>query len=312
MTNSIIIHQLQARIDQLSLYQQLSQYCVNTIIQYTRLVKQCSVLNDAVYDGHADAMDGPNSQQSFRLYLKQLKANNITISHDFNTSIKSVKKSLTTLHSSVSSSTSSTSQISSSPATTTTTTISQSSSPPLTPPTATSSDACSNDLKDIEFAFNSNLVKIHQHGPARKFEFKNIIGSIDYMIAMMNDMVLVNDITTSLLSYHTVDSVSAINSLSSPSPSSSSSSSPLLLESVLTIDQLISTSISIHETNPQLIARCYYLTTLYILSPELSQLLWASMYVNGLPHSMIDSDVVSRKWLCENPTSAAWDLLRGE
>ena len=58
-------------------------------------------------------------------------------------------------------------------------------------------------------------------------------------------------------------------------------------------------------------ARCYYLSTLHILSPDLSQLLWASMYASGLPHSMIDSDLVNKKWLCENPTSAAWDLLKG-
>jgi len=245
---------------------------------------------------------GPNNQQSFRLHLKQLKAHNIIINNTLKNKIINCKNSLSTFK-----------------------TILQQLLLPPPPPTTTSSttatttkpstDVCDHELKDIQFALNPNLIKIHQHGPARKFEFKSYVSSIDYMLSIMDDMLLVNETTISLLYYHTVDSVSAINTLSSSSSSSSSSasasSSSSPLSSVLTIDQLITTSVSIHETNPQLMARCYYLSTLHILSPDLSQLLWASMYASGLPHSMIDSDLVNKKWLCENPTSAAWDLLKG-
>ena len=294
-TTSIIVHALRAKIDQLALYHLLSRYCVDIITQYTRLVKQCSHLNESMYEGGGGGGgiddEGPNNQQSFRLHLKQLKAHNITINNTLKNNIINFKNSLSTFK---------------------TILQQQLPLPPTTTTTKPSTDVCDHESKDIQFALNPNLIKIHQHGPARKFEFKNYVSSVDYLVSMMDDMLLVNETTVSLLSYHTVDSVSAINNLSSISSSSSSSSSSSPLASVLTIDQLITTSVSIHETDPQLMARCYYLSTLYILSPDLSQLLWASMYSSGLPHSMIDSDLVNKKWLCENPTSAAWDLLKGD
>jgi hypothetical protein len=316
LLTSIIVHVLRAKVDQLSLYHVLSRYCVDIIMQYNRLVKQCAHLHETTYEGGINTDDdaavasakmimeeGPNNQQSFRLHLKQLKAHNIIINNTLKNKIINCKNSLSTFKTILQ-------QLLLPP---TTTTSSSSTTATTTKP---STDVCDHELKDIQFALNPNLIKIHQHGPARKFEFKSYVSSIDYMLSMMDDMLLVNETTISLLYNHTVDSVSAINSLSSSSSSSSSSSassssSSSPLSSVLTIDQLITTSVSIHETNPQLMARCYYLSTLHILSPDLSQLLWASMYASGLPHSMIDSDLVNKKWLCENPTSAAWDLLKG-
>ena len=299
---------LRAKVDQLALYHVLSRYCVDIIMQYNRLVKQCAHLNETIYEGGINTDDaaaaasanmmmeaGPNNQQSFRLHLKQLKAHNIIINNTLKNKIINCKNSLSTFKTILQQ------QLQLPPPITTSSSSSSTTKP--------STDVCDHELQDIQFALNPNLIKIHQHGPARKFEFKSYVSSIDYMLSMMNDMLLVNETTISLLYYHTVDSVSAINSLSSSSSSSASASTSS--SSVLTIDQLITTSVSIHETNPQLMARCYYLSTLHILSPDLSQLLWASMYASGLPHSMIDSDLVNKKWLCENPTSAAWDLLKG-
>jgi len=216
LLTSIIVHVLRAKVDQLALYHVLSRYCVDIIMQYNRLVKQCAHLNETMYEGGINTDDdaaaasakmmmeeGPNNQQSFRLHLKQLKVHNIIINNTLKNKIINCKNSLSTFKTIL--------QLLLPPPPIT---ISSSSTTTTTKP---STDVCDHELKDIQFSLNPNLIKIHQHGPARKFEFKNYVSSIDYMLSMMNDMLLVNETTISLLSYHTVDSVSAINSLSSSS-----------------------------------------------------------------------------------------------
>ena len=165
-----------------------------------------------------------------------------------------------------------------------------------------------NQCSEISFALSSKLVKLHQTGPIRRVSMKSYTASVRYVQAICREFCDVTTTTTPFFQRPTVLTVaSATTAIVAGSKSAASAREP----AVLTLDYVLSTAMHTSAAGLHLLSRGYFLAILYVLSVEIAALIWASMFSQGLPRTLIESDLVSLHWIQGNPSAAVWETLKG-
>lgn len=159
---------------------------------------------------------------------------------------------------------------------------------------------------EISFALNNNIVKLHQTGPIRRVAMKPYLASVAYVQSICAELV---DISTTVASFFaapiagTMEEARAIRATEQASGNS--------VKELLTLDTVLHTTLHLSAASLHLLTRCYYTAVLYVLSPDMTSLIWASMYTHGLPRALIESEVVTKHWIAANLCVVAWDTLKG-
>lgn len=162
------------------------------------------------------------------------------------------------------------------------------------------------DCEAIAFALSNNIVKLHQTGPIRRVALKPYLASVAYVQSMCRELV---EISGTVSTFFSSPIVSTVPQATAAQTAAASSANPS--RSLLTLDTVLHTTLHISASCLHLLTRCYYTAVLYVLSPEMSSLIWASMYTKGLPKALIETDLVTKHWIPSNPSVAVWDTLKG-
>lgn len=158
----------------------------------------------------------------------------------------------------------------------------------------------------IAFALSNNIVKLHQTGPIRRVALKPYLTSVAYVQSICRELV---EISGAVAAFFSVPIVSTVDQAVAVQTAAAASTNPN--RSILTLDTVLHTTLHISASCLHLLTRCYYTAVLYVLSPEMSSLIWASMYTKGLPKALIETDLVTKHWIPSNPSVAVWDTLKG-
>jgi uncharacterized membrane protein YgcG len=180
---------------------------------------------------------------------------------------------------------------------------------------------------ELAFAYSSKLVKLNQTGPIRKVATKSFLDSLAYMKSICSEVEAVTGVCKPYFQLPIVSSCAALRIAQKKKAaadaaaaagggggsgaSSSSSSSSGGGGGILTWDDVLQNTLHLTSTCPHLLTRCHYVAVLHALSPDISGLLWGSMYARGLPTSLLESELMQLMWLPGNPTLTAWETLKG-
>ena len=159
---------------------------------------------------------------------------------------------------------------------------------------------------EISFALSNNIVKLHQTGPIRRVAMKPYLASVAYVQSICTELV---DISTTVASFFAAPIASTVEEARAVRATNESNGN--LHRELLTLDTVLHTTLHLSAANLHLLTRCYYTAVLYVLSPDMTSLIWASMYTHGLPRSLLESEVVTKHWIAANLCVVAWDTLKG-
>ena len=159
---------------------------------------------------------------------------------------------------------------------------------------------------EISFALSNNIVKLHQTGPIRRVAMKPYLASVSYVQSICAELV---DISTTVASFFAAPIASTVEEARAVRATNESNGN--LHRELLTLDTVLHTTLHLSAANLHLLTRCYYTAVLYVLSPDMTSLIWASMYTHGLPRALLESEVVTKHWIAANLCVVAWDTLKG-
>lgn len=159
---------------------------------------------------------------------------------------------------------------------------------------------------DISFALSNNIVKLHQTGPIRRVAMKPFLASVAYVQSICTELV---DISTTVASFFATPIAGTMEQVKTTWAADQANGQPP--RDLLTLDIVMHTTLHLSAASLHLLTRCYYTAVLYVLSPDLTSLIWASMYTHGLPRALIESEVVTKHWIASNLCVVAWDTLKG-